>query len=76
MSLRQISEWCRRRLGDHEVSATISPRSFDVPWLVLDAGLAARVWNWAPQRSADEILTGILDHASRHPGWLELSASG
>lgn len=76
MSLRQLSEWCRRRLGDHEVSSAVASRPFDVPWLVLDADLATRAWDWAPHRSTDEILTGILEHASRHPEWLDLSAAG
>lgn len=76
VSLRQLSEWCREHAGPHEVRPAGSARPFDVPWLVLDSALAASAWGWAPRRSRDEILSEILEHASRHPDWLELSASG
>jgi CDP-paratose 2-epimerase len=76
ISLRQLSDWCRERIGPYEVRPAGSTRPFDVPWLVLDSALAADVWAWAPRKSREEILGEVLEHASRHPDWLELSASG
>jgi CDP-paratose 2-epimerase len=74
-SLRQLSAWCHERIGPHDVRPAGATRPFDVPWLVLDAALAADVWGFAPRRSREEILTEILDHAEMHPDWLDLSAS-
>jgi CDP-paratose 2-epimerase len=75
MSLAQLSTWCRERLGDRPVSTDLLARRFDVPWLVLDPRQARDAWSWAPARGTDEILSGILDHARRHPEWLQLSAT-
>ena len=73
MSLRQLSRWCRERLGEHAVEADAGERAFDVPWLVLDSSLARGKWGWAPVRSTGEILEEILEHARQHPDWLDLS---
>lgn len=73
-SLRQLSDWCADRLGAHEVGVDPAPRSFDIPWLVLDAGKAARLWRWAPATPASAILDEIAAHARAHPDWLDLSA--
>jgi CDP-paratose 2-epimerase len=75
ISLRQLSEWCRERLFDHEVAPVLRPRLFDLPWIVLDASRAARAWGWSPRRGTREILEEIVRHAEAHPRWLELSAS-
>jgi CDP-paratose 2-epimerase len=75
ISLRQLSEWCRERLFDHPVAAGAGQRPFDLPWIVLDASLAASSWGWAPRRGTREILEEILRHAEAHPRWLELSGS-
>jgi CDP-paratose 2-epimerase len=75
LSLRQLSEWCRERLFDHEVVADARPRAFDLPWVVLDASLAAEAWGWSPRRGTREILEEILRHAEAHPRWLELSGT-
>jgi CDP-paratose 2-epimerase len=74
MSLRQLSDWCAANLGPHTVAADTTPRSFDIPWMVLDSAKARRLWNWRPATSTTEILTGIAAHARAHPEWLELSA--
>jgi len=73
MSLRELSDWCRERFGDHTVEASGESRSFDLPWVVLDASLACTTWQWRPSRRVDEILQEILDHAVSHPAWLEIS---
>jgi CDP-paratose 2-epimerase len=48
-------------------------RPFDLPWIVLDAAKADRVWGWRPQTSTVSILEEIGAHARDHPNWLELS---
>jgi CDP-paratose 2-epimerase len=73
MSLRELSDWCWERLGDHAVEETGESRPFDLPWVVLDASLASTVWQWRPSRRVDEILQEILDHAAANPRWLEMS---
>ena len=75
ISLRQLSDWCRGRLFDGEVASGSGHRPFDLPWIVLDASLAARTWGWSPRRGTREILEEIVRHAEAHPRWLELSAS-
>ncbi len=74
LSLRQLSDWCDRRFGRHPVASETADRPFDIPWMVLDASKARRVWGWRPQTPTSSILEEIAAHAEAHPGWLELSA--
>ena len=73
-SLRQLSTWCAERFGPHAVAAEARERSFDVPWLVLDSGLAARTWGWKPQTPLEAIWTEIAEHADNNPDWLDATA--
>ena len=73
-SLRQLSAWCAERFGPHEVAAEAKERPFDVPWLVLDSGLATRTWGWKPQTPLASIWTEIAEHAEKNPDWLDVSA--
>jgi CDP-paratose 2-epimerase len=73
-SLAQLSSWCRANIGNHIVEPLSAERSFDVPWLVLDASCAQRTWQWTPSRTTEEILQEILGHARRHPEWLDASS--
>jgi CDP-paratose 2-epimerase len=73
-SLRQLSAWCADRFGPHAVAAEARDRPFDVPWLVLDSGLAARTWGWKPQTPLAAIWTEIAEHAEKNPGWLDATA--
>jgi CDP-paratose 2-epimerase len=73
ISLCQLSEWCRDRLGDHVVTSRPETRPFDLPWVVLDTGLAAEAWGWKPSRRTADILEEIVRHAEQHREWLELS---
>lgn len=74
MSLRQLSDWCKDHLGPHTVGADPAPRTFDIPWMVLDSAKAARVWGWHPTTPTAAILEEITAHARNHPNWLDLSA--
>ena len=74
MSLRQLSDWCAREFGPHEVIADGTPRPYDLPWMVLDHTKATRLWNWRPQTSVGAILSEVASHARAHPEWLDLSA--
>lgn len=73
MSLAELSDWCAERFGPHAVAADGSERRFDIPWLIMDAGLARRLWDWQPQTALDDILDEIARHAGEHPDWLALS---
>jgi len=74
MSLRQLSDWCEQRFGAHTVAADPAPRQFDIPWMVLDAAKADRIWSWRPSTPISAILSEIATHAEAHADWLELSA--
>jgi CDP-paratose 2-epimerase len=74
MSLRQLSDWCARRLGPHPVVGSDDERVFDVPWLVLDSSCAIERWQWKPQISLEQILEEIARHAEQHPDWLDLTS--
>jgi CDP-paratose 2-epimerase len=74
MSLRQLSDWCEKRFGKHEVARDGTPRPFDIPWIVLDHAKATRGWNWQPATPTPAILDEIAQHAEKNPGWLDLSA--
>lgn len=73
-SLRQLSDWCAAHLGPHEVAAEPAPRPFDIPWMVLDAAKAARLWHWQPATPVGAVLDEIAAHARAHPDWLDRSA--
>ena len=51
-----------------------APRPFDIPWIVLDASKAGRIWGWKPRIPVQSVLEEIAAHAGTHPDWLELSA--
>lgn len=74
MSLKQLSDWCAAHLGPHTVAADLTPRPFDIPWMVLDSAKAQRLWNWRPQIPTAAVLDEIAAHARAHPDWLDLSA--
>lgn len=75
MSLAQLSRWCEERFGGHEVGSDPRPRTFDLPWMVLDAGLARETWSWKTETSLLSILEEIASHAEANGSWLELSDS-
>lgn len=72
MSLAQLSQWCRDRLGPHEVQVDSRARPFDVPWLVLDYSRAGKFWDWKPSHDIHEILEEIAEFAEKNPRWLSV----
>ena len=74
-SLADLSAWCAERYGEHPIAADPQPRRFDIPWLIMDASLAGRAWDWRPTLSLADILLEIASHAEQHPHWLEQSAA-
>jgi len=74
MSLCQLTAWCDDRFGAHPVGSEPAVRAYDIPWIVLDASKAGRVWGWKPKVPVESILEEIAAHAGTHPDWLEVSA--
>ncbi|MBD2201184.1 NAD-dependent epimerase/dehydratase family protein [Calothrix sp. FACHB-1219] len=75
MSLRQLTQWCTDKFGRNEVLETNIERPFDIPWMVLDASLAQRVWGWKPQIGIEKVLEEIAMFASEQENWCRLSAT-
>lgn len=73
MSLRQLSDWSAGEFGGREVAVDLTPRAFDLPWVVLDSARAEAVWDWRPRRTVGNICEEIARHAREHPEWLALS---
>ena len=72
-SLRQLSRWCEDRFGGNEVMVDPVPRPFDIPWIVLDYGLAQQQWEWEPETPKEKIFEEIAQHAEQNVNWLDIS---
>jgi CDP-paratose 2-epimerase len=72
MSLFELSCWCEKRFGRHEIGADKTERPFDVPWLVLDSNLAEKQYGWKPSIALSDILDEISRHAESNPNWLDV----
>ncbi len=70
MSLAQLTSWCDERFGAHPPQPDPRPRSFDIPWLIMDASRVRQEFEWSPQRTLASILDEISEHVRNHPGWL------
>jgi CDP-paratose 2-epimerase len=75
MSLAELTSWCAERFGKHSLESDLTPRSFDVPWLVMDNRQIAAQFNWRPKRDLPSILDEIANHAQCNPHWLDLSSA-
>jgi CDP-paratose 2-epimerase len=73
MSLAQLTAWCDDRFGRHVPAIDPEPRKYDIPWMVMDNGAAARDFGWDVETPLSTILEGIAQHAGQHPDWLEIS---
>ena len=72
-SLKELSAWCTGRFGRREVAQDLSPRAYDVPWLVLDSHRAMNEWTWSPGTDRDAILEEIAVHAEANRSWFDLT---
>jgi CDP-paratose 2-epimerase len=75
MSLAQLTSWCTERFGEHSIESDLTPRPFDVPWLVMDNQQITTQLNWRPKRDLPSILDEIANHAQRNPHWFDLSSA-
>lgn len=72
MSLAQLSAWCAERFGPHHIGVLPEKRPFDIPWLILNAEQAQKIWKWRPAIGLDQILDEITRHAEQNPCWLDM----
>lgn len=75
MSLKELSDWCSERFGSHTVASDPTPRTFDVPWLILDYSRAESMWGFKPATPISSVLEEIARHAEANPDWLTISNS-
>jgi CDP-paratose 2-epimerase len=71
MSLARLTAWCDRRFGGFAPVADPKPRLFDIPWLVMDSGVARERFGWRPLKNIESILEEIAGHVRDNPGWLD-----
>lgn len=72
-SLAQLTRWCDLLLGAHAPANDPRPRTYDIPWMVMDNGDAQRDFGWRVETPIEEILRQIAGHAEQNPDWLERS---
>lgn len=73
MSLKQLSDWCKRRFGPNEVVSSLEQRPMDAPWIVIDSSVAQNAWNWEPKIGIELILEEIASFADDNPNWLSMT---
>lgn len=73
-SLAQLTDWCNARFGLHFPQSDPHPRTYDVPWMVMDSSDAQRDFGWRVAIPMEDILNQIARHAEQNPDWLERSA--
>jgi CDP-paratose 2-epimerase len=74
ISLAQLTAWCDQRFGLFAPTADANPRSYDIPWVVMDSSDATRDFGWRVELPLTSILEEIAEHAASHPDWLETSS--
>ena len=73
MSLKQLSDFCEKRLGPNEVVSSQEERPMDAPWIVMDSSVAQNAWDWRPKIGINQILEEIANFADDHPEWLSMT---
>ena len=74
MSLAELTRWCDARFGAHAPAPDLRPRSYDIPWVVIDNSDAERDFGWHVEIGLESILNQMAGHAEHNPDWLEKSA--
>jgi CDP-paratose 2-epimerase len=72
-SLAQLTAWCDARFGKHTPQCDPRPRTYDIPWMVMDNSDAQRDFGWQIEEPMEGILDQIARHAEANPDWLERS---
>jgi CDP-paratose 2-epimerase len=73
MSLAELTAWCDERFGAYAPQADTRPRTYDIPWMVMDNSGAERDFGWRVEIPIENILDQIAGHAQKNPDWLERS---
>lgn len=73
MSLAELTTWCDDRFGTHSPVADLRPRTYDIPWVVMDNHEVQSDFGWRPQVAMQSLLGQIACHATENPDWLERS---
>ncbi len=74
ISLKRLSLWCSERYGAHQILSDSTLRDYDIPWLVLDTGLAKKEWGWNVRIRAEDVFQEIANHSLENPDWLTKSS--
>ncbi len=70
MSLAELNQWCDERFGVHHPERDLTPRPFDLPWIVMDHSRVTEHFGWQPQVTLLKLLDEIGQHVAENPGWL------
>lgn len=73
ISLAELTAWCNDRFGTHAPQADLRPRTYDIPWVVMDNHEAESDFGWRPEIPMESLLSQIASHAESNPDWLERS---
>jgi len=73
MSLCQLNSWCNDRFGEHQPTSDFRPRTYDIPWIIMDNSALQRDFGWLPATGLFETLSQIAEHVTHNPDWLKLS---
>jgi CDP-paratose 2-epimerase len=73
MSLAELNAWCNDRFGKHSPFPDLTPRMYDIPWVVMDNSETELDFGWKIKVPMQELLSQIAGHAEKNPDWLERS---
>jgi CDP-paratose 2-epimerase len=73
ISLADLTAWCDARFGPHAPFADPRPRTYDIPWVIMDSTAAELDFEWKVNIPLRTLLEEIAVHAENHAEWLELS---
>jgi CDP-paratose 2-epimerase len=73
LSLKQLNNWCDSRFGSHTPAADLTPRPYDIPWVIMDNREVERDFHWSPATAMPALLEEIARHAESNPDWLQRS---